>query len=126
MNIENVPLWGWYGLLLLMVAVPVGIRLRTLVKLNGKDQLLEMKASWMSEAIEIVYPGEARRRGLEGTVTVEVEFDESGKAIGKKVIQSSNIEDLDLSALEAVSKSKLAPDKELIQQLKVTFKLKNA
>ena len=109
-----------------MVAVPVVKRWRAAVKLSRQDQLLEMQSSWMAEVIEVVYPGEARRRGLEGAVVVEIEFDGNGKAVNEKLIQSSNIETLDLSVLKAVSKSKLVPGEDLSQQLKVTFKLNDA
>jgi protein TonB len=49
------------------------------------------------------YPRRALRRGLEGTVTIEIFVDENGAIVSARVVSSSGHEILDEAALEAVA-----------------------
>ncbi|OIN12161.1 energy transducer TonB [Oceanisphaera psychrotolerans] len=52
----------------------------------------------------ISYPAQARRRGLEGTVLVEVWLDEQGKQTKRVLARSSGTRLLDKAALKAIAK----------------------
>jgi protein TonB len=55
------------------------------------------------------YPESAKRRGTEGTVTVEYTIDTEGKVVGVKVSSSSGNSDLDRAGTDCVSGRKYKP-----------------
>ena len=55
------------------------------------------------------YPRSARRKGHEGSVTVEVEVGENGEACSSGVVSSSGHRELDAAALDAVETIQFAP-----------------
>ena len=55
------------------------------------------------------YPRSARRKGHEGSVTVEVEVNESGEVSASGVVSSSGHRELDDAALDAVETIRFAP-----------------
>ncbi|PSJ46352.1 hypothetical protein C7H85_06865 [Zobellella endophytica] len=60
--------------------------------------------SFKTRPSPITYPSQARRRGLEGTVIVEVWLDERGQQVKRLLAQSSGVKVLDQSALKAIAK----------------------
>ena len=54
------------------------------------------------------YPKKARKRGLEGTATVEVMFNQMGEQLSLTLVDSSGFSLLDAAALEAVGKWQFA------------------
>lgn len=60
--------------------------------------------SSMRKSIELVwvYPAEASRRGIQGTVTVEFTIEKSGASKSIKVLRSSGSESLDNAIVEAI------------------------
>lgn len=61
--------------------------------------------SSMRKAIEMVwiYPAEAARRGIQGTVTLEFRIEKNGSAKNIKILRSSGEKSLDRAILEAIS-----------------------
>jgi protein TonB len=55
------------------------------------------------------YPLEVRQRGLEGTVTLLLQIDATGKVAAARVVQSSGIEALDDSALRTIRRWVFSP-----------------
>lgn len=55
------------------------------------------------------YPESAKRKGIEGTVSVEYTIDTEGKVVGVKVSSSSGNSDLDRAATDCVSARKYKP-----------------
>jgi TonB family protein len=71
-----------------------------------------VRAETMPVAIDLpraVYPDEATKAGLEGTVGVQVLVDTAGNAADARISKTSGHEFLDQSALEAARKSKWIP-----------------
>lgn len=62
------------------------------------------KPSFRTRPAPITYPVQARRRGLEGTVVVEVWLDEQGKQTKRLLARSSGVGLLDKAALKAIAK----------------------
>lgn len=62
------------------------------------------KPSFRTQPSPIAYPTQARRRGLEGTVVVEVWLDEQGKQTKRILARSSGVGVLDKAALKAIAK----------------------
>ncbi len=60
--------------------------------------------SFKTRPAPIPYPSQARRRGQEGTVLVEVWLDENGKQIKRILARSSGVGALDKTALKAIAK----------------------
>ncbi|MFP2768476.1 energy transducer TonB [Oceanisphaera sp. KMM 10153] len=60
--------------------------------------------SFKTRPAPIPYPSQARRRGLEGTVLVEVWLDEQGKQTKRLLARSSGVSLLDKTALKAIAK----------------------
>ncbi|ART81006.1 hypothetical protein CBP12_13270 [Oceanisphaera avium] len=60
--------------------------------------------SFKSKPAPIAYPIQARRRGQEGTVVVEVWLDEQGRQIKRVVAKSSGVSALDNTALKGIAK----------------------
>ncbi|MFB9847013.1 energy transducer TonB [Oceanisphaera arctica] len=60
--------------------------------------------SFKTRPSPIPYPSQARRRGLEGTVLVEVWLDENGKQTKRVLARSSGVSLLDKTALKAIAK----------------------
>ncbi|PSJ37199.1 hypothetical protein C7I36_15815 [Zobellella taiwanensis] len=60
--------------------------------------------SFKTRPAPIPYPSQARRRGLEGTVVVEVWLDEKGNQTQRKLASSSGVSVLDKAALRAIAK----------------------
>jgi periplasmic protein TonB len=86
---------------------------------SGKDQvtaqsqggaITEAKPDYLQNPAP-EYPFEARRKGWEGTVLLEVAVDRSGHPLDIKVIQSSGYTILDKTALKAVKEWKFLPAK---------------
>ncbi len=76
------------------------------------DPAIELKSIELFKAIvgdkiraNIKYPQSCRRLGIEGTVKVRFEISSSGSVNGVEIVSSSNNEDIDASAAEAVKKS---------------------
>ena len=71
------------------------------------------------------YPRSARRKGHEGSVTVEIEVGENGSVAGAKVVKSSGYAELDDAATAAVGTMKFAPATEdgvrVSGRLRMTF-----
>lgn len=63
----------------------------------------------LKEAIRPKYPEAARRRGAEGSVTLEVMVDESGRAGAVKIVRSSGFGELDSAAVKAVRGARFQP-----------------
>ncbi len=55
------------------------------------------------------YPESAKRKGIEGTVSVEYTIDTEGKVVGVKVSSASGNSDLDRAATDCVSGRKYKP-----------------
>ncbi|MDP5292340.1 energy transducer TonB [Oceanimonas sp. CHS3-5] len=62
------------------------------------------KPSFRTRPSPIAYPVQARRRGLEGTVIVEVWLDEQGKQTKRVLARSSGVQVLDKTALKAIAR----------------------
>ncbi|MGR7920263.1 energy transducer TonB [Zobellella denitrificans] len=60
--------------------------------------------SFKTRPAPIPYPSQARRRGLEGTVVVEVWLDENGRQTKRLLARSSGVKVLDQTALTAIAK----------------------
>lgn len=60
--------------------------------------------SFKTRPSPIPYPSQARRRGLEGTVVVEVWLDEEGQQTKRLLARSSGVKVLDQTALKAIAK----------------------
>lgn len=60
--------------------------------------------SFKTRPAPIPYPSQARRRGLEGTVLIEVWLDEHGKQTKRILARSSGVHSLDKTALKAIAK----------------------
>jgi periplasmic protein TonB len=60
--------------------------------------------SFKTRPAPIPYPSLARRRGLEGTVLIEVWLDENGKQTKRILARSSGVSLLDKTALKAIAK----------------------
>lgn len=77
-----------------------------------------------------VYPRNARRKGYEGKVVVEIEVSNIGSVVKSKIISSSGHKELDNAAIRAVNKAAFSPATEngvSIQgklRIPITFKLK--
>ena len=61
----------------------------------------------MSE-VKIPYPEEARRAGIEGTVTLSITIDNEGKAVAAKVLKGAGY-GLDEAALTAIKRFRFKP-----------------
>ena len=61
------------------------------------------------EKIKISYPVSAARKNIEGSVTVEILVDETGKISNAQVISSSGYRILDKAAMEAVMRANFIP-----------------
>ncbi len=76
-----------------------------------------------------VYPASARRRGMEGTVVLEVLVDRTGQPAQVRVLQSSGYDLLDGSALKSVRQWRFSPGRrmgrpqEMWVQVPVRFQL---
>ena len=76
------------------------------------------------------YPSGARRRGEEGSVTLNVEINASGRTRSVSVMESSGFAELDEAARQAVRKARFTPGKnngesvESQARLTIIFKLK--
>ena len=55
------------------------------------------------------YPIEARRAGLEGVVTLRLELDEEGQVLTAEILQSADVEALDIAALLMVERAEPFP-----------------
>ena len=80
----------------------------------SRSELRGLQRGYYSELNQIMrrersYPRSARRRGLEGTVLVELVVDARGRLIKASVIRSSGHEVLDQAALADVRKMKSLP-----------------
>jgi protein TonB len=64
-------------------------------------------AAWLGEHRE--YPDEARRRGIEGSVTLRFSVDRSGHVTGVAVVQGSGSPALDSAAVGMLSNAALPP-----------------
>ena len=62
------------------------------------------KPSFKTRPAPIPYPSQARRRGQEGTVLIEVWLDEDGKQTRRRLARSSGVDSLDKTALKAIAK----------------------
>ncbi|GGB32444.1 hypothetical protein GCM10011502_01820 [Oceanisphaera marina] len=60
--------------------------------------------SFKTRPAPIAYPAQARRRGQEGTVIIEVWLDENGKQTKRILASSSGVSALDKTALKAIAK----------------------
>ncbi|HOT77267.1 MAG TPA: energy transducer TonB, partial [Candidatus Wallbacteria bacterium] len=76
------------------------------------DPSIELKSIEIFKAIvgdkiraNIKYPQSCRRLGIEGSVRVRFEISSSGSVGGVEILSSSNNEDIDASAVEAVKNS---------------------
>jgi TonB family protein len=70
------------------------------------------------------YPGAALRNHLEGTVTIEIRVDESGKVTDANIQKSSGHTPLDEAALEAVKRNwKFPPGQARWYYWPCTFKM---
>lgn len=123
LNTDKVLLYLWFVILLLFFIVPMVKRYLKVKRFNCGDEYMDGQASWMAAPITMKYPGSARQKKIEGSVIVEIEFNKSCDYVGAKLLQSSGSQALDESVLTAVAAAKLLPNKELVQQWKVTFKL---
>lgn len=70
---------------------------------NSAPKRIE-KPSFKTRPSPIAYPVQARRRGLEGTVVVEVWLDEQGKQTKRVLARSSGVNVLDKAAIKAIAK----------------------
>ena len=76
------------------------------------------------------YPSGARRRGEEGSVTLDVDISASGRARSVSIAESSGFAELDEAAKQAVKKARFTPGKnkgksvESQARLTIIFKLK--
>ena len=57
------------------------------------------------------YPVAARKRGVEGDVTLELNITEKGRVSAAKVVESSGHDDLDAAAVRAATKAQFVPAK---------------
>lgn len=56
-----------------------------------------------------IYPGSARRRGLEGTAIIQLRVNHSGKILNQHIIRSTGVLILDKAAIEMIEQSKPLP-----------------
>ncbi|WGL18411.1 energy transducer TonB [Microbulbifer bruguierae] len=64
---------------------------------------MEVRTSWLKNTGYVLYPWEARERGIEGFVVVSFTIAENGEIIEGSIAESSGSKLLDNSALEAIS-----------------------
>jgi len=129
MNEDNLLLLFWWGLFFVaLVLYPIVGGIRKARDYSKYDGLLKLRCSWMNDDVVFVYPGEARKKGIEGSVVMKLTFDGDGKLLNSDVIDSSSYKLLDDAAIAAVSRVSLsaismASQPALERELKVTFRL---
>jgi protein TonB len=85
----------------------------------------------LEAVIRPVYPIGARRRGEEGTVTLDVTVAASGCVVRVKIVKSSGFSELDLSAEQTVSKALFKPARrngspiESVASISLAFRLRD-
>ncbi len=93
---------------------------------NAGKEIPEIKEAVPVEAIVPVYPFRARKKGFEGTVTLEVVVSDTGIPVSCQILNSSGFTDLDNAAVKTISASLFYPgtvDGEVIQStLRVLIK----
>jgi protein TonB len=98
-------------------------------KPSGTDPALaEEIAAWKPKPkarVKPVYPDEARAAEIEGTVTVEIVIDCTGRVTSSKVLQSLG-HGLDQAALTAIQKTEFEPAPKCAPGLSKTMKINYA
>lgn len=83
--------------------------------------------TFASQPPQPTYPRMARKKGLEGTATIEVMFNEFGQQLALTLVKSSGVSLLDQAALEAVETWKFqAPSPKLASHYKVRVPIRFA
>lgn len=95
---------------------------------SAKTNIVELtKPLFATQPPKPEYPRIARRKGLEGTATVEVMFNELGEQLALTLVKSSGFSLLDQAALQAVETWQFeAPAPKLANHYKVTVPIRFA
>ncbi|MFB2649136.1 energy transducer TonB [Shewanella mangrovisoli] len=96
--------------------------------IKATPDVIELAApTFASKPPQPTYPRMARKKGLEGTATVEVMFNEFGQQLALTLVKSSGIGLLDQAALEAVETWEFqAPTNKLASHYKVRVPIRFA
>ncbi|WP_240520060.1 energy transducer TonB [Shewanella bicestrii] len=95
---------------------------------NATPEIIELATpTFASKPPQPTYPRMARKKGLEGTATVEVMFNEFGQQLALTLVKSSGVGLLDQAALEAVETWEFqAPTNKLASHYKVKVPIRFA
>lgn len=95
---------------------------------NTTPEIIELATpTFASKPPQPIYPRMARKKGLEGTATVEVMFNEFGQQLALTLVKSSGVGLLDQAALEAVETWEFqAPTNKLASHYKVRVPIRFA
>ncbi|MEL4280948.1 TonB family protein [Shewanella mangrovisoli] len=95
---------------------------------NTTPEIIELATpTFASKPPQPTYPRMARKKGLEGTATVEVMFNEFGQQLALTLVKSSGVGLLDQAALEAVETWEFqAPTNKLASHYKVRVPIRFA
>ncbi|VEE61179.1 TonB family C-terminal domain [Shewanella putrefaciens] len=95
---------------------------------NATPEIIELATpTFASKPPQPTYPRLARKKGLEGTATVEVMFNEFGQQLALTLVKSSGVGLLDQAALEAVETWEFqAPTNKLASHYKVRVPIRFA
>ncbi|GMA83155.1 hypothetical protein GCM10025855_26880 [Shewanella glacialipiscicola] len=95
---------------------------------SAKTNIVELtKPLFATQPPKPEYPRIARRKGLEGTVTIEVMFNALGEQLALTLVKSSGFSLLDQAALQAVETWQFeAPAPKLANHYKVTVPIRFA
>lgn len=95
---------------------------------KATPEVIELAApTFASKPPQPTYPRMARKKGLEGTATVEVMFNEFGQQLALTLVKSSGVGLLDQAALEAVETWEFqAPTNKLASHYKVRVPIRFA
>ncbi|MFB2652997.1 energy transducer TonB [Shewanella seohaensis] len=95
---------------------------------NATPEIIELATpTFASKPPQPTYPRMARKKGLEGTATVEVMFNEFGQQLALTLVKSSGVGLLDQAALEAVETWEFqAPTNKLASHYKVRVPIRFA
>lgn len=96
--------------------------------IKATPEVIELAApTFASKPPQPTYPRMARKKGLEGTATVEVMFNEFGQQLALTLVKSSGVGLLDQAALEAVETWEFqAPTNKLASHYKVRVPIRFA
>jgi len=82
------------------------------------EKMPEIIGGMQALASNVIYPGEAKEKGIEGKVFLRVKINEKGEVDSIAIIKGAH-ELLDQAAIEAVKKTKFTPGEQRGKKVKV-------